>query len=90
MKNNIFKIINEDQYKTKIREILIKLNNDILQLTNLVNDIQSKQKRLQDDTECIKSYINNETQKNKVRKFQINETLKEIDKSERNGWWFGY
>ena len=48
----------EENMYEKNREILLKLNRSILQLLNLLNEVDSKQKTLISDMETVKSYIN--------------------------------
>ena len=76
MNNN--KQINPD-YLTKNKQILLKLNENIMSLTNIINEHNSKLNRLTSDLEIIKSYINQQEQLKK-------EKVKEISR----GWFFSY
>ena len=68
------KQINPD-YLTKNKKILIKLNENIMSLTNIINEHNSKLNRLTSDLEVIKSYINQQEQ---------------IKKEISRGWFFSY
>ena len=68
------KQINPD-YLTKNKQILIKLNENIMSLTNIINEHNSKLNRLTSDLEVIKSYINQQEQ---------------IKKEISRGWFFSY
>ena len=68
------KQINPD-YLTKNKQILIKLNENIMTLTNIINEHNSKLNRLTSDLEVIKSYINQQEQ---------------IKKEISRGWFFSY
>tara|TARA_R110001592_G_scaffold127303_4_gene339000 strand:+ start:3618 stop:3833 length:216 start_codon:yes stop_codon:yes gene_type:complete len=68
------KQINPD-YLTKNKQILLKLNENIMSLTNIINEHNSKLNRLTSDLEVIKSYINQQEQ---------------IKKEISRGWFFSY
>jgi len=76
MNNN--KHINPD-YLTKNKQILLKLNENIMTLTNIINGHNSKLNRLTSDLEIIKSYIN-----------QLEQLKKEKVKEISRGWFFTY
>jgi len=76
MNNN--KQINPD-YLTKNKQILLKLNENIMTLTNIINGHNSKLNRLTSDLEIIKSYIN-----------QLEQLKKEKVKEISRGWFFTY
>lgn len=88
--SNKSKIYDEKNHLHKNREILLKLNNDLLKLTNIIQQIDSKQKLIQSDLESIKSYINKQETINKLRKKELEEELIKAEISNKNGWWFGY
>ena len=79
----------EKQYE-KNREILLRLNDNMLKLLNLINDIDSKQKLLISDMESLKSYINKLKTNDDKRRKEVQKQLEEADKNIKNGWWFGY
>jgi Asp-tRNA(Asn)/Glu-tRNA(Gln) amidotransferase C subunit len=90
---NKSKLLMDEKHYEKNREILLKINQTILQLVNLLNEVDTKQKTLISDMESVKSYINQlKIRDDKRRK----EVQKEIEKTDaninniNNGWWWSY
>ncbi len=79
----------EKQYE-KNREILLRLNNNMLKLLNLINEIDSKQKLLISDMESLKSYINEIKIKDDKRREEVQKEIVKAEENINNGWWFGY
>ena len=73
------KDLNSNDYLANNRKILINLNGNIMRLTNIIHEHNSKLNRITSDLESIKSYINNQ---------EILKKEKIID--EYGGWFFGY
>jgi RNA polymerase-binding transcription factor DksA len=82
-------IMNERKHE-KNREMLLKINNTILQLLNLLNEIDSKQKRLISDMESVKSYINELKIRDDKRRKEVQKEIEKAEENVSNGWWFGY
>lgn len=82
-------IMNERKHE-KNREMLLRINQSILQLLNLLNDIDSKQKTLISDMESIKSYINQLKIRDDKRRKEVQKEIEKAEENINNGWWFGY
>ena len=76
------KELNSNDYLANNRKILINLNDNIMSLTNIIHDHNSKLNRITSDLESIKSYINNQ-------EILKNEKIKD-EKEISRGWFFGY
>lgn len=87
---NKSKLLMEENMYEKNREILLKLNRSILQLLNLLNEVDSKQKTLISDMETVKSYINQLKIKDNIRRKEVQKELEKAEENVNNGWWFGY
>jgi RNA polymerase-binding transcription factor DksA len=89
MPNKSQLIMNENKHE-KNREMLLKINQTILQLLNVLNEVDSKQKTLISDMESVKSYINQLKIRDDKRRKEVQKEIEEADKNINNGWWFGY
>lgn len=89
MPNKSQLIMNEKKHE-KNREMLLKINQTILQLLNVLNEVDSKQKTLISDMESVKSYINQLKIRDDKRRKEVQKEIEEADKNINNGWWFGY
>jgi len=89
MPNKSVIFMEEKQYE-KNREILLRLNNNMLKLLNLINEIDSKQKLLISDMESLKSYINEIKIKDDKRREEVQKEIVKAEENINNGWWFGY
>jgi hypothetical protein len=89
MPNKSVIFMEEKQYE-KNREILLRLNNNMLKLLNLINEIDSKQKLLISDMESLKSYINEIKIKDDNRRKEVQKEIVKAEENINNGWWFGY
>lgn len=81
--------MNERKHE-KNREMLLKINQTILQLLNLLNEIDSKQKILISDMESVKSYITQLKIKDDKRRKEVQKEINKAEENINNGWWFGY
>lgn len=88
-----------ENYATKNREILNKLNSNDLTICNILNELSKKVDRLSSDLECVKSYINKlEDQKKLSRATNVkiqrsasrDEVREQQDKNISSGWFFSY
>lgn len=88
--SNKSKLLQQEKLYEKNREMLIRMNTTTMQLLNLLNEIDSKQKTLISDMECVKSYINELKIKDNKRRKEVIKELEKVDNNIKNGWWFGY
>jgi len=87
---NKSKLLHEEKQYEKNREILLRINDTILRLLNLLNELDSKQKLLINDMESVKSYINQLKIRDDKRRKLVAIELEKADANINNGWWFGY
>ena len=87
---NKSKLLHEEKQYEKNREILLRINDTILRLLNLLNELDSKQKLLINDMESVKSYINQLKIRDDKRRKLVAIELEKADVNINNGWWFGY
>jgi len=87
---NKSKLLQQEKQYEKNREILLRINDTILRLLNLLNELDSKQKLLINDMESVKSYINQLKIRDDKRRKLVAIELEKADANINNGWWFGY
>tara|TARA_R100001463_G_scaffold106724_1_gene161352 strand:- start:521 stop:790 length:270 start_codon:yes stop_codon:yes gene_type:complete len=87
---NKSKLLMDEKKYEKNREMLLKMNQTILQLLNLLNEVDSKQKTLISDMESVKSYINQVKLRDDKRRKEVQKEIEKADENVNTGWWFGY
>jgi len=87
---NKSKLLMDEKVYEKNRVMLLKMNQTILQLLNLLNEVDSKQKTLISDMETVKSYINQVKLRDDKRRKEVQKEIEKAEENVNNGWWFGY